>query len=76
MTVGPADKAKLQPTRRDARGRIRLGDAIVKLDGRPIEKAADLFDQLEKRKVGEVVRLAVVRDGNEIEVDVTLGAVE
>jgi S1-C subfamily serine protease len=68
----PAEKAGLQPTRRSADGRIRLGDVIVAVDGQPVEKAQDLFDLLGKHQPGETVTLTVERDRQKMDVKVTL----
>lgn len=55
-----------------ADGKLRGGDVIVAVDGRPIALASDLIAVTARAKEGDVVRLAVQRDGNEREVDVTL----
>jgi S1-C subfamily serine protease len=68
-----ADKAGLRATRRDEDG-IRLGDEIVAINGQPITKATDLFALLEQQKVGATVKLKIVRDDEETEVPVALGA--
>jgi S1-C subfamily serine protease len=71
---GPAAKAGLLPTRQDDDGRIRLGDIITALDGKEVTSAGQLQDELEKRAVGTVVELTVLRDGKEITLQVTLAA--
>jgi S1-C subfamily serine protease len=75
MTVAPggaADKAGLRPTRRDVRGNLILGDLIVAVDGQPVRESRDLFRLLDAHEVGEVVKLRVVRNRREVELDVTL----
>jgi S1-C subfamily serine protease len=72
----PAAKADLQPTRRDRQGDIQLGDVIVSVDGKPVEKANDLFALLESHQVGDKVTVGIRRDGKRQDVAVTLGAVE
>jgi S1-C subfamily serine protease len=72
----PAEKAGLRPTTRDEGNRIQLGDIITAVEGRPVKKANDLFGELQKHKVGDTVPLTVQRQGQEVEVKVTLGAVE
>ena len=59
----PAAKAGLRPTRRDRDGHIVLGDVITSLDGQPVKKANDLFSLLESKKVGDTVKLGLLRDG-------------
>ena len=57
---GPAAKAGLRPTRRDSSGDIRLGDIIVAVEDKPVEKANDLFDVLETYKIGDTVTLTIL----------------
>ena len=71
---GPADKAGLRPTRRDARGRILLGDLIVSIDGKPIADSKDLFRILDSYNIGDTVKVRVRRSDQEIEFNVTLQA--
>lgn len=73
---GPAANAGLLPTRRDKAGRIHVGDAIVAIEDKPVEKANDLFDVLESYKIGDTVTLKILRDGEEMRVKVTLGSVD
>jgi S1-C subfamily serine protease len=70
---GAATQAGLRPTRRDASGNVVLGDVITAIDGKPIKKAKDLYGALDQHKAGELVKVKVLRDGEEVEVDVTLG---
>ena len=72
----PAAKAGLRPTRRDQDGQIVLGDIIVAVDGKPVKKAKDLFALLAKYKVGDSVKLGVMRNEERTEVEATLGTVE
>lgn len=70
---GAAAKAGLQGTKIDARGRlVQLGDVIIAVDDKPIVSADDLFEQLTNRKVGDPVKLTVQREGERLEVQVTL----
>ena len=72
---GPAAKAGLRPTRQDRFGRIQLGDIILAVEDKPIEKANELFDILETYKIGDTVTLTVLREDEEIQIKATLGAV-
>jgi S1-C subfamily serine protease len=76
MPNSPAAEANLQGTRREASGQIHLGDIIVSMDGKPIASAKDLFAALEQHKVGDTVTLAIVREGQQQDVKVTLQAAE
>jgi S1-C subfamily serine protease len=71
---GAADKANLRPTRRDARGRILLGDLIVAIDGNIVRESRDLFRILDSHNIGDKIKLRVLRPDGEIEVNVTLQA--
>ena len=70
----PADKAGLRPTRQTRSGRIRLGDIITAIDDKPVEKANDYFDILEKYKNGDTVTLTILRVGEEKKLQATLGS--
>jgi S1-C subfamily serine protease len=73
---GPAEKAGLRPTQRTRSGRIRLGVIFVALDDNPVEKANDLFEALEKYKIGDTVTLTILRDGEQMQVEATLGSAD
>jgi S1-C subfamily serine protease len=65
---------QIDPGSGAARGGIRPGDVIVSLDGKRIETVEDLFAELNQRRPGERVSVAVVRDGDRRRVTVVLGA--
>ena len=69
---GPAERAGLQPTLRDRNGQIRLGDAIVAINGEKVKSGNELILILEKYKAGDVVKVKVLREKKEMEVDVKL----
>ena len=71
-----AARAGIQPTRRDAQGRVILGDVITAIDGRKIESPNDMFLTLEKYKVGDAVNVTSLRDGRTVQTKVTLDAVQ
>ena len=71
----PAAKAGLRPSRRDVWGQIELGDVIVAVDGNSISALNDLYDQLDKHRVGDRVRLTLLREGQKVEVEVALAEV-
>ncbi len=58
----PADKAGIRP-----------GDIIISFDGKEISSMDDLIIETRKHKVGEKVKLGVLREGKEITVEVILG---
>lgn len=67
-----AEQAGLRPTRRDAFGRVKLGDIIVAIDDYPVRSSNDLILLLEKRKAGEKVRVTVLRDDQKYQVEIIL----
>jgi S1-C subfamily serine protease len=71
-----AARAGMQPTRRDADGRVILGDIITAIDGKKIESPNDMFIALEKYKVGDAVNVTSLRDGRTVQTKVTLDAVQ
>jgi S1-C subfamily serine protease len=70
----PAAKAGLRPTRRTRAGRIELGDVIVAVDGQPVQSKSDFYTLVQQHKVGDQVKLTVLRDGQREDVSVTLEA--
>jgi len=63
----PAERAGLQGV--DVRNGT-LGDVIVEAAGKPVQRLADLTDQLEKTKIGSTIDLTVQRDGRRRNVSV------
>jgi Do/DeqQ family serine protease len=53
----PADRAGLEP-----------GDVVLQVDGRPIDDAAHLRNELARAEVGTVLRFTVSREGRRVEV--------
>jgi len=70
-----AEAAGLRSTRVDAKGGVKLGDVIVAIDGERIETSNDLFNAMEKRAVGETVKVTVLRGESRVSMAVTLQAV-
>ncbi|MFK7998284.1 MAG: S1C family serine protease [Polyangiales bacterium] len=70
-----ADRAGLQPTRRDPRdGRVIIGDLIVAVDGDAVVNAIDLYRVIDRHVVGDVVSVTTVRNGQPVETRVELSA--
>jgi S1-C subfamily serine protease len=67
-----AQEAGIRPTRRVASGRVVLGDVIVAVDGEPVQNSGDLALTLEKKQVGEKVKVTVLRDQKPVELQVRL----
>ena len=68
----PAAKAGLRPTRRDAANRILLGDVITAVGKHPVQSVQDLFAALGEYEAGATVKLTLLRDGKQQQVDVGL----
>ena len=71
-----AARAGMLPTRRDAQGRVILGDVITAIDGIKIESPNDMYLALEKYKVGDAVNVTSLRDGRTVQTKVTLDPVQ
>ena len=70
----PAERAGLVPARITPGGGLVPGDAIVAIGGSEIEGAGDLLAALDLHRPGDTVPLAVLRDGERVEFEVTLAA--
>ena len=75
---GPADKAGLRGARfrRASDGSILIGDIILKVDDTATPNPNALRDALESHEIGETVTLTVQRGQEQLEVPVTLKALE
>lgn len=62
----PAAKANLQVTRRDAWGRVVVGDIIIALNGHPVENYGALYNLLTELKVGEKITITLQRGDRRI----------
>ena len=69
-----AEKAGLRGVRRSADGGIVAGDIVIALNGTAVESVARLLSRLDDHRVGETVRLTLLRDGQKTDVGVTLQA--
>jgi S1-C subfamily serine protease len=73
----PAAKAGLRAGRitaqLDGAPIVLGGDIITAVDGRPIRTSEELRDRIAGKKSGTKVKLTIVRDGDEREVEVQLG---
>jgi S1-C subfamily serine protease len=77
MAGSGAEKAGMRPTERDPRtGDVVLGDVIVALDGKSVEKTTDLFEALDPHKVGDEVTVTVKRGDGRVDLRVTLGKLD
>ncbi|WP_296432855.1 PDZ domain-containing protein, partial [Yoonia sp.] len=51
---------------------LQAGDLIISVDGRPVVGAADLRSQIGLRRIGAQIEIGILRDGEPIEITVTL----
>ena len=70
----PAASAGLRGVLSQPDGTIVPGDIIVAVAGRSVEGVARLVSRLDDYRVGDTVRLTLLRDGRRIDVDITLQA--
>ena len=70
-----ADRAGIRPVYRDRRGRVRVGDVIVAVNEEPIRSGGELGLILEGFGEGDIVTVTVMREGEEKNLRVKLGAV-
>jgi 2-alkenal reductase len=73
---GPADQAGLLAgtERTDVTGLLAGGDLIIAADGKPIRNYSELVGYMMNNKSpGDQISLTVIRDGKEMQIDVTLG---
>ncbi len=68
----PAASAGLRPARITADGRLDPGDVIVGLGGSKVDSVEDLRAVLDLHRAGDTVSLTVLRDGEPVEIQVTL----
>ncbi len=72
----PAAEAGLRPPRRDAANRILLGDVITAVGKHPVQSVQDLFAALGEYEAGATMKLTLLRDGAEQQVDVGLESIQ
>ncbi len=51
---------------------IKINDIITRVDDKPVTKMLELRTTVYTHRVGEVVQLIVIRDGREMEIEMTL----
>ncbi len=50
------------------------GDVIIAIDGKNVTSVEELADYVDTKKVGDIVKVTIIRDKNIMDVNVTLGA--
>jgi S1-C subfamily serine protease len=69
-----AERAGLRGARITREGEVIPGDIIVAVGGKPVETVGNLVARLDEYKVGDTVKVTVLRDGKPTDLDVTLQA--
>ncbi len=69
-----AAKAGLRGITPDGAGRYRLGDIVLAIDSRPIQRATDVAAALSDKNVGDSIQVKILRDGTEMDVPIVLQA--
>jgi S1-C subfamily serine protease len=59
----PAARAGVRGIRRDFTGQLAIGDVIVGIDGQPVKDYDDLYNALDRHKVGDAVAFVFLRNG-------------
>jgi serine protease Do len=65
---------QIEPNSPGAKGGLKTGDVITELDGKPVNDAGELQVQVGQKRPGTTINLAVVRNGKNVTVPVTLEA--
>lgn len=66
------EKAGMRGLTRVDRGRIRLGDVIVEVEGEPVRDEDDLASIIETKRPGDVVTIRSIRDNRLLEYEIEL----
>jgi S1-C subfamily serine protease len=72
---GGAAQAGLKGMTQDKYGRVYLGDIILKVDGQEVNNLDDIYQVLEKKKIGDLVMVEYSREGKIKTTQVRLKAV-
>ncbi len=65
--------ASVQPGFAADKAGIKAGDVITSVDGRSIKDGNDLVDNISARKPGSTAKIGYIRNGQQMEVTVTIG---
>ena len=69
---GPAAKAGLKGITRNQYGEYFVGDIITAIDSKPVKNYDELFSIINNYKIGDKVKITVVRENKEKKFDLTL----
>jgi Do/DeqQ family serine protease len=66
--------AQVQPESAAAKAGIQAGDIVVSAGGRAVESAAELRNEIGSLRIGDTIKVTVLRDGKSKAFDVKVGA--
>jgi serine protease Do len=65
---------QVEPNSPGAKAGLKVGDVITELNGKPVTDAGELQAQVGEKQPGTTIQLKAMRDGNSVELPVTLEA--
>ena len=71
---GGAAEAGLKGMTQDQYGRIYIGDVILSVDGQPVNNMDDIYQVIDKKKIGDLVDIIYRRDGKTLSAKIKLKA--
>jgi S1-C subfamily serine protease len=71
---GGAAEAGLKGMTQDQYGRIYIGDVILSVDGQPVNNLDDIYQVIDKKKIGDLVDVSYRREGKTLSAKVKLKA--
>jgi S1-C subfamily serine protease len=71
---GGAAEAGLKGMTQDQYGRIYIGDVLLSVDGQPVNNLDDIYQVIDKKKIGDLVDVSYRRDGKTFSAKVKLKA--
>ncbi len=66
--------AQVQPDSAAAKAGVQAGDIVISIAGKPIENAASLRNEIGALRIGDTIKLTVLRDGRSKVIEVKIGA--
>jgi Do/DeqQ family serine protease len=67
--------AQVQEDSSAAKAGLLAGDVVVSVDGRPVETSAQLRNEIGRRRIGDTVKITVLREGKTRSVPAKIGSV-
>src|SRR5262249_29131432 len=69
---GPARIATVMPGTGAAKAGLKAGDIVLSVNGKPVNKGAELSDTLRQFRDGQAVKLRIQRDEEKFDADVVM----